>query len=266
MRLTDAHCHLHDPRLAADLDGVLDRARRAGVDRMVCCGTAESDWEAVSALAARAPGLVVPAYGLHPWEAARRSPDWQRDLERRLSSQSRAVAGEFGLDHALEPRDDADQEAVFLAQWRLSAGLRLPACLHGRRAWGRLLELISREGPHPTGFILHAYSGGAELVPAFAALGAFFSFGGGLTWSNNRRAHRAAAAAPEARLLVETDAPDLAPAGWGAPGAPPPPNEPATLPRVVVALAALRGWTEEKTAARTSANADALFGRREGAP
>ncbi len=269
MRLFDAHNHLQDERLAADLDASVAAARAAGVARMVCCGSSEQDWAGVAAAAARHAGLVVPSYGLHPWYARGRTAGWLDALRARLAAAPAAGVGEIGLDRPVEPRDEADQEAVFLAQLRLGRELGRPVSIHCRRAWGRLLECVEPLGPHPAGLLFHSFSGAPELAARLVPLGAFFSFSGAVTFSGNRRGRRAAAAAPGDRLLIESDAPDLAPCGVDAPRDPASGravNLPANLPRVLEAVAALRGVTPEEAARLTWENGERLFGGPARAP
>jgi TatD DNase family protein len=112
--------------------------------------------------------------------------------------------------------------------------------------------------PLPSGFVIHSYSGPVELIRPLTELGAHFSFSGTVTWSRNRRAHEAAVAVPADRLLIETDSPDLPPSPEDG-AAPIALNEPANLPRVLRAVASLRGITAEELAAITWANTSRLF-------
>ncbi len=257
MPLYDAHCHLQDARLAPDLAGVMARAAAAGVEQLLCCGTAEKDWPQVLALATRHP-QVRPALGLHPWHAGNRSARWVQGLWGLLCKHPAAAVGEIGLDHALATRNDAEQAAVFREQLALAREMGRPAVVHCRRAWGALLEILRRDGPWPAGFMIHSYSGAADLVPELAALGAYFSFSGSLTLHGNRRGHAAAQAVPEDRLLIETDAPDLPPARPGR--QPEDLNEPANLVMVRDKLAELRGLPAADVARLTWNNARRLFG------
>lgn len=259
--LCDAHCHLQDDRLAPDLDGVLARARAAGVTRMICCGSTESDWARVAELAGQHAD-VAPAFGLHPWHLHERSARWLQRLECLLTEHPRAGVGEIGLDHALPDRNDAEQEEVLLAQLQLARRLGRPAWIHGRRAWRRLPELLRGFGRHEPGLVLHSYSGPAELMEKLAELNAYFSFSGTITRSNNRRGREAAALAPADRLLIETDAPDLPPVIRAPDGTAHVPtlSEPAHLIHVAAALSEVRGWTMEETAKITRGNAAGLCG------
>ena len=264
----DAHCHLQDERLRPYLPEVLERAERAGVTRMLCCGSAESDWPGVVELAQRHPG-VRPAFGLHPWYAAEASPAWLDALRTLLEAAPTAAVGEIGLDHALAPATYPAQEQAFLAQIRLAAALHRPVSVHCRRAYGRLMELLDHHGWPPDGLVLHSYAGGKELVTPLARRGAFFSFSGAVTHDRNLRGREAVPAVPEDRLLIETDAPDL-PAALppeiavlrGADGRPL--SEPAHLVHVAATVAALRGLTPGAVAVLTHANAERVLGRRLG--
>ena len=259
MRLFDTHCHLQDYRLLDRIGEVMERAEGAGVMRLLCCGTAEQDWAQVLEVARRFP-QVTPALGLHPLYAERRSPQWFETLSGMLKD-SGAVVGEIGLDHAAEPRNDQDQEEVFLRQLELARELNRPVSMHCRQAWGRMPELLLAGGIPRAGAVIHSYSGGPDLVEALTAAGVHLSFSGSITRTNNRRGAAAAPRVPWDRLLVETDAPDIMPMigeKWPEKGAV---NEPANLELVVGKIAVLRGATPEETADRTWRNACRLVGK-----
>ena len=262
MNLFDAHCHLQDARLRADLPGVMTRARAAGVEHMLCCGTAEDDWAEVARLAEEYPA-VVPAFGLHPWYAQRRSPAWMERLRALLAGQATAAVGEIGLDHAIEERNDAEQEAVFLAQLQLARELERPVVVHCRRAWGRLIALLAELRTLPRGFVVHSYSGARELIEPLAGAGGWFSFSGSITWRRNVRGREAARHAPRDRLLVETDAPDLMPAmPQTTATVEDAVNEPANLVRVLAVVAELRNTPAEVMAEQVWGNARRFAGCR----
>lgn len=248
MQLFDAHCHLQDECLAIRLPQVLEKARIAGVCRLLCCGIHEKDWEAVRLLAEHHPE-IVPCFGVHPWYLGGQSAHWLESLEKFLLGTPSGV-GEIGLDHALPERNDAEQEEVFLAQLRLARKLRRPVSIHCRRAWGRLLELLKVEGGLVAGGILHSYSGPPDLVGELESLGFYLSFSGVITRSGNRRGHRSVAVVSAERLLIETDSPDLVPVGMASDI-----NEPENLVRVAEAVARLRCVSLEALAEQTYANA-----------
>ena len=258
MQLFDAHCHLQDERMAGCLAEVLSRAERSGVRYMLCCGCHERNWDAVLALAQAHP-QIVPSFGIHPWYLEGRTDGWLETLERFLSGLPSGV-GEIGLDHAVTPRADEEQEAVFIAQLRLARRLKRPVSLHCRKAWQRLLEILRAEGGVGWGGLIHSYSGSAELVKPLEEMGLYISFSGAITRSGNKRGHRALAAVSTGRLLIETDSPDLLPAGTPAVvGTDSTVNEPANLALVAKAVADILGRPPDWVAEQTFANASRLL-------
>ncbi len=243
MQLFDAHCHLQDARLLADWPAVLRRAAAAGVAGVQCCGCTEQDWPLVAELArgqeadaAQRPALrIFPSFGLHPCHIAGHSQDWLRVLEDQLSRQPAGI-GEIGLDRLVAGRDDLEQGKIFVGQLELARRMRRPVTIHCRRAWGRLLEILRRDGLPPAGLMVHAWSGSLEVLEELLELGAYVSFAGNITFPHHQRARRALLAMPADRLLLETDSPDLLPAGAAGEW-----NEPANLGIVFHAAAELRG-------------------------
>ena len=251
--LTDAHCHLSDERLAADLPAVMARAAGAGVTRLVSCATGPRDWPLALDIAARFPS-VIPALGVHPWFLDERPGNWLDMLEGLLARWPAAFVGEFGLD-ALRGAADGRALAAMREQIELAIRLGRPFVLHVVRAWPAVLDILRDRAPLPVPFILHAYSGGAELVPELARLGAYFSFAGSVTNPGARRVIRALKIVPVERLLLETDAPDFLPAEMPDRTRP---NEPANLPLVLRAAAAIRQTTPESLARQIAHNLPAL--------
>ena len=262
--MIDAHNHLHDTRLVPHRAAIFDALVRLGVTRAVVNGTREDDWPAVAALARGQP-FVVPSFGLHPWHVAARSPDWLARLRENLDANPAAVIGEIGLDRWIEGHDPDTQREVFTAQMALAAERNLPATIHCLRAWGPLWDLI-RTGPAPArGFLLHAYGGPGEMVRAFAARGAYFSFNAYFLHARKTAQRAVFQHLPADRLLVETDAPDMRPPDdrnahplKDATGGPL--NDPANLTLAYAALAGLRGISIEKLTAQVAENFARLFG------
>ena len=263
--MIDAHNHLHDARLIPHRAEIFTALARLGITRAVVNGTREDDWPAVATLARQHP-FVLPSFGLHPWHVATRSPDWLARLREKLGANPAAVIGEIGLDRWIAGYDAAAQREVFTAQMALAAERNLPATIHCLRAWGPLWDLI-RTGPVPArGFLLHAYGGPGEMVRALAARGAYFSFNA--YFLDERKAAQRAVfqQIPLARLLVETDAPDMRPpearnahplqdAGGAAL------NHPANLALAYAALAELRGLSVGQLSAQVAENFARLFGK-----
>lgn len=257
MRLFDVHSHLQDERLASRLGAVLGRARDVGVERIVCCGCTERDWEDVRRIAA-AHSEVVPSYALHPMYIESRSGDWLDRLRERLADPA-AVVGEIGLDHLVGGIDPLDQEQVFVAQLKLAAEQGRPAAIHCRKAWGRMLEILRAHADFEAGVHIHSFSGSVESLRSVCAMGARVSWSGAVTHPGNRRGQAAVQAVPLNRLLIETDSPDLAPDGADTRSV----NEPANLPLVLRCIASLRGLPPGELAEIAWSNSCRLFRRPE---
>lgn len=236
------------------IGGVMERAVGAGVVAMGVKGCREADWLRVVGLM-EGYGGIVPSFGLHPWFIADRSAAWAEKLEALLLRYPQAGVGEVGIDHAIEDRDDADQEAVFLAQLALARKLERPVSIHCRRAWGRLIELLDGFGELPRGMLIHCFGGSAEVATELVKRGAYISFSGSITRPNARKAGAAIRAVPDDRILIETDAPDLLPAT--AEGEL---NEPANVRLVLAKAAELRRVPKQELAELTFTNAERFFG------
>lgn len=246
----DSHIHLQDERIFPDIDRLLGDAVISGITGWLCCGSAQSDWQCVKEIAIKYHG-IIPAYGVHPWYVKEATSDWAQVLGRFLDFGSAAI-GEIGLDHAITSRDDGLQEMFFRAQFEMAVERGIPVSVHCRKAWDEMVCILKEFRMKKTKVILHSYSGPAELVPTLVDLNCWFSFSGSITRSNNKRGHKAFLAVPEERLLVETDAPDLAPVidhGVAEP------NVPANLVYVLDKMAELRGVTKEIIAQMTWDNA-----------
>lgn len=207
--LYDAHNHLQDARLAAQLDEVLAECRNAGIARMVVNGTREADWPRVLALVKKHP-IVLPSFGYHPWYVGERTDQWLGELQRHLDAVPAAI-GEIGLDRWMENPDVPLQEEMFRAQLRVAAARNLPVSIHCLRAWGRLDEILREEALPQRGFLLHSYGGPAEMVAGFVKLGAYFGLSGYFAHERKAKQRETFKLVPPDRLLLETDAPDMMP-------------------------------------------------------
>lgn len=279
MNLHDAHCHYHDAWLRPHRVRVFADLASVDVLRAVVNGTCEADWMDVQELAMEFP-VVLPSYGLHPWDVGHRSPEWQRHLLVMLDSDSRAALGEIGLDRWILDRarpDDPrlaglrrapldEQMEVFLWQLDLAATRNLPVSIHCLDAHGTMLDALRSARVPARGFLLHAYSGSHEMARSFADLGAYFSFSGSFLEPRKARLRELYAALPADRLLVETDAPAMrlpAPLEKFPPLTAPdgaPANHPANLAATYAALAGLRRVPVEKLAGQVAENFLRLFG------
>ncbi|MEE9369340.1 MAG: TatD family hydrolase [Pontiella sp.] len=253
MKLYDAHNHVQDERLMPDLETVMERSAAAGVVAMGVKGCCEADWLRVIEIMETYEG-IHPAFGLHPWFLADRSPEWETTLGKLLLEYPQASVGEIGIDHAIENRNDADQEAVFLTQLEIARRLDRPVSIHCRKAWGRLIELLDHFGELPRGMLIHCFGGSAEVAIELVKRGGYISFSGSITRPNAKKAGPAIRAVPVDRILIETDAPDIMPTTAEGDL-----NEPANLRFVLTQAAEFRGISETELAELTFRNAERFF-------
>lgn len=258
----DTHCHLDFKSFDADRSQVIDRARQAGVQRILNPGIDLASSQKALELARSEPGIFA-AVGVHPNEAGA----WQADSLahlRRLAGDSRVVAiGEIGLDYYRDRCPAERQKRIFREQLTLAAELQLPVVVHNRQATADLLELLSewRAALVSSGSplaerpgVLHSFS--EEQSPAHLAIsmGFFIGFSGPVTFRNAPDLQGVAAGLPLSRLLIETDAPFLAPHPHRGKR-----NEPAFVRLVAEKIAELHGVPLEAVARITTANATRLF-------
>jgi len=250
--LVDAHCHLGDGAFDPDRAAVLERARHAGVGHVVVIGTTPEDSERAATLAREHAGLSATA-GLHPHEATAWSPEAAARLKALLALPEVVAVGETGLDYHYDhsPRDV--QRRAFAAQLALAAELDKPVVVHAREADDDIAAMLAGAGAT---VVLHSFSSGVKLFEAGMQIGAYLSFSGMITFKSWRFT-AALTDYPPDRLLVETDAPYLAPAPHRGKR-----NEPGFVREVAEALARARGERLEAVGQRTTENARRLFGPR----
>jgi TatD DNase family protein len=278
MNLYDAHNHLQDAELVPHYARVFADLAAVGVKRVVANGSSEADWPAVASLAAAYP-VVLPSYGLHPWDAGNRTPLWQENFLAQLDANPHAAVGEIGLDRWIHRAKSDDprltglrrapieeQAEIFRWQFTVASRRNLTAAIHCVDAWGLLHDML-RAAPRPArGFLLHSYSGPAEMVPVFAKLGAYFSFNANFLDARRSRLRDVYAAVPADRLLVETDAPSIRPPAAQEEFTLPATadgryvNHPANLTATYAALAGLRNVALEALTAQVEKNFLRLFG------
>ena len=254
--LVDSHCHLDFPDLAADRDAVIARAVAAGVTRLVTISTHVRRFETYRAIA-EAHDEVVFTVGTHPHHAAAEADIGAAEIVA-LASHPRCVGiGEAGLDHHYDhaPRDVA--ETVFRTHITAARETGLPLVIHARDADDDIIRVLEDEmGQGAFQAILHCFSSGPALARAGLALGFTISFSGILTFKRSDALRTIAAEVPLNRLLVETDAPYLAPQSRRGQR-----NEPAYVAETARVLAEVKGVSPEEIAAVTTANALRLFSK-----
>ncbi len=253
--IIDTHCHLADPKLYADLEGVLTRAADAGIGTMVSVGAISSlATDRLTVEIAERHANIYAAIGVHPHDAKDCDADRISAL-RELAQSKRVVAiGESGLDfHYLHSPVEA-QEAALRRHLELAAELDLPITIHCRNAEDRLTAIVREAGMPARGGVIHCFTGNTDAAREFVALGFHISFSGIVTFRNARDIQAAAPTVPADRVMVETDAPYLAPEPYRGKR-----NEPAYVRRTLEVLAKLRGIEADELARITSENARRLF-------
>ena len=241
----DTHCHLD----LETCDSEVAAARQAGVAALIAIGTDVADSRQAVAVAARHSD-VRASVGVHPHEAAG-GTDGLADL---LGLTDVVAVGECGLDYHYDHSPRPDQRRVFATQIGLAHETGLTLVVHSRSAWDDTFAILAGEGV-PDRTVLHCFTGGVPEAERALEAGAYLSFSGIVSFPKAREVHEAAARCPADRLLVETDAPLLAPVPLRGR-----PNSPANVPLVGAALAAVRGIAPQDVAAITTANACRAFG------
>lgn len=248
-QLFDTHVHLDCSPLVERLDEELALACAAKVGGFVVPGVAPTDWPRLLETVGRAPEAWA-APGIHPLAAR----DWNATTAAALAAlldHPKVVAlGEIGLDTLLDEPPPSIQENALRGQLRLAREAGLPVLIHCRGAHGRLLEILREERAGERGGILHAFSGSLETARQAIDLGFAIGFGGTLTYPNARRTPEVLKALPAEWIVLETDAPDLAPHPHRGQD-----NRPAWLRLIAEQVARLRGWSLEDCARITTDNA-----------
>lgn len=255
--LHDTHVHLDAEAYGGDAAAVVARATAAGVRRLTAIGIDRASSEAAIRLAAQFQN-VSAAIGFHPnaighWENRRVAEDDLAWLASQLRQPGVVAVGEIGLDYYWKRTSPALQAWACAEQLRLAAEASLPVVIHNREADDDIVRLLAA-GPR-TGGVMHCFSGDWEMAKACLGLGLHIGIGGPVTYSNPRHAATVAAQVPLDCLVLETDAPYLAPVPYRGKT-----NEPAYTVFIAAHIASLRGMSPEALAAATTANAATLFG------
>ena len=252
----DSHCHLNYQGLVEDQSGVLERARAAGVEAMVNISTRASEWDSVIATAEREPD-VMASVGIHPHEADLH-PDMQTGTLVAKAAHPKVVGiGETGLDYYYDHSDRERQRQCFRAHIAAARETQLPLIVHTRDAEDDTYAILEEEmgtGAFPA--LIHCFTGTRGFADKVLALGLYVSISGIVTFKKATELQETARALPLDRLLIETDAPFLAPVPHRGKTC-----EPAFVADTARFLAALRGETGEALGEATSANFRRLFAK-----
>jgi len=254
--LVDSHCHLDFPDFAAERDAIVSRAREQGIVRMLTISTKVHKFADIRAIA-EGYDDVFCSIGTHPHYADKETDITTADLVKYTSDPKVVAIGEAGLDYFRNNSSVEGQERGFRRHIAAARETGLPLVIHAREAdddVARILEEESAKGAFP--FVLHCFTGGLDLAKRGVALGGYISFSGVITFKKNEALRSVAAAVPADRILVETDAPYLAPEPFRGKR-----NEPAYVTNTARALAAARNSDYETVSKQTTDNFFRLFSK-----
>ena len=254
--LVDSHCHLDFPDFGGEVDAIVARAQAAGVARLVSISTRIKKHDDILAIAERLADVYC-SVGTHPHHAQEELEFDVADIVARTRHPKVVAIGEAGLDYHYDYSPREAQERGFRNHIAAARATGLPLVIHAREAdddMARILEEETGKGPFPA--VLHCFSSGPELARRAIALGLSISFTGILTFKKSDDLRAIAASLPADRILVETDAPYLAPGRFRGKR-----NEPAYVVEIAKVLAETRGVTFEEIARQTTENFFRLFAK-----
>ncbi len=256
MELVDSHCHLDDTQFDPDRAAIIQRAREAGLKFILSIGTGDGPPDLLPAVRqAEQHDFVFATVGVHPNDAPKITGNTFKDLERALAHPKVKAVGEIGLDnHWGVPKDL--QLPAFIQQLEIAAAARLPVVIHTRDAWEETIDVLRKHwAPVGVPGIMHCFTGNPAQARECLDMGFYLAFGGVSTFPKAGEVREAARFTPADRLLLETDAPYLAPIPFRGKR-----NEPAYVAHTARALAEARGEDAVQLAAMTTANFIRLFG------
>jgi TatD DNase family protein len=254
--LIDTHCHLDFADFEEERDEIVKRAHQAGVKQMVTISTRVRKLDTLLAISERYPSVFC-SVGTHP-NNADEELDIQADDLVKLAAHPRVVAiGEAGLDYFYDTQKPEDQKTGLRRHIEAARITQLPLVIHSRSADDDMAAILTEEtGKGAFPFILHCFSSGAELAKTGVELGGYVSFSGILTFPKSTELREIAATVPMERLLVETDAPYLAPKRWRGKR-----NEPSYVVNTAEVLAEVKDVSYAEIAERTTENAFRIFSK-----
>jgi len=254
MEFIDSHVHLADPAFDTDRDAAVERARQSGASALVCIGESLDAARRSRELAVRFPGVCYHTAGVHPHDAAAFDRACDLDAIREEVAHGAVAIGECGLDYHYDHSPRELQRLAFGEQLALAAELRRPVVVHTREAEDDTRAMVEEAGRSGVLGVLHCYTGSAALAEAALAVGWFVSFSGIVTFKR-WTADDVVRLVPDDRLLIESDAPYLAPVPHRGKR-----NEPAWVALTAARVAIARSNEPATIAALTAANARTLFG------
>jgi TatD DNase family protein len=254
MQLIDTHCHLYSKEFARDLEEVFQRAEKEGVGRFYLPAIDSHCQEALLALEARHPGKCFGMTGLHPCHVKEDHAVELQFVEAELARRSWVALGEIGLDFYWDRTFEAAQYAAFHQQIELALHYDIPIVIHSRESMKESIGVVREHQRGKLRGIFHCFSGDAAAALAIVDLGFYLGIGGVLTYKNSGLPD-AIRDVPLGLLVLETDAPYLAPVPFRGKR-----NESSYLRYIVAKLAEVKGVSVEEVAAATTENAQKIFG------
>ncbi len=256
MELVDSHCHLDDKQFDVDREGIIQRARDAGLKWMLAIGTGDGPPDlGVAIRLSESNPLILASVGVHPNDAPKvEAGRTFKDLERFVAHPKLAGIGEIGLDYHWGISKDV-QVPVFIRQLEIAAEAYMPVIIHTRDAWDDTLDILRKHWAN-TGLpcVMHCFTGDSAQAQECIDLGFYLAFGGVTTFPKAAAIREAARIVPADRLLLETDSPYLAPVPYRGKR-----NEPSFVVHTARALAEARGVPIEELAEQTTANFERVF-------
>ncbi len=257
----DSHCHLTDDRLFPQLADVLSRAHSSHVEAMLSISSDLDDTARILELCQ--PNRIWASAGVHPASALQWNDDDSTQKLTQFARDERVLAiGEIGLDYLYDDAHPdypgatrARQSEVFEAQLQIASDNNLPIIIHNREADEDLLAIVGAWKDHLNGGVFHCFGSSPEVARRVLDLGFHLGFTGIVSFKNARQTHDVAALCPLDKMLIETDAPYLAPVPMRGKT-----NEPSFVPFVAAKIAEIKGLSVEEIGAMTTANARRLFG------
>ena len=252
----DSHTHLDFAEFDADRKQVIQRAKAAGIEKIVVSATVAKRWHFITQMVAENP-MLVAAYGLHPMFMDEHEEQHLKQLGNLLAKpqirQKTVAVGEIGLDYFIPNPDKEAQLRLFLQQLEIAAEYQLPVIIHARKS----LDIVLRELRRFAGLkgSIHSFSGSEQQARQLIELGFYLSFGGPVTYTRATKLRKLLTELPLSSILLETDSPDQPDASHYAER-----NEPAYLPNIAKTIASLRGLTINEVAQQTLDNSKRLFG------
>lgn len=253
MTFIDSHAHLYLEEFAEDLEAVMERVRQAGVERIYLPHIDSETTAALLALEARFCGEAFAMMGLHPCSVQSAFEQELQQVEQWLKRRRFAAVGEIGLDYHWDVRFKAQQIEAFCRQIDWALAYELPIVIHSRDSTRDCLDIVRRKQNGQLRGVFHCFSGTAQEAAEMAELGFYLGIGGVVTFKNSRLPE-VLADVPLQRILLETDAPYLAPIPYRGKR-----NESAYIPWIADKIAAVKQVSVEELAAVTTANARELF-------